>query len=395
MRRDRYLLDYVCVLVKWRRLVGLCVLSVTLASVVLAFVMPQQWTATTLLLPPEEGNEALNLGMLLQANVPTNLQHLVGAAPAGQRLLTILTSRRVLGAVVDSLDLVAALGAPSRNHAIDMLNESVESKVDREGSLTINATAPSARLAADIANALGREVDAVNRMSKSKPARELRQFLEERMRVAGGELDSTGHALQRFQDRYGVIDLEAQTTASVALVQAVLQQLVPLEVQLGMSRRIQDPDNEERARLELEVEETRHQLQRLVGQAQTAAAEDAAVDLRALGPSLQDIPSLAQTYGRLRMDLEVKQATMGFLSTRLEEAKYREAMDTPTLLVLDPAEPPDVRSAPRRTLIVILAFGTSLVVSVALALILESWAQPSPQSRAKLDEIRHLLSRTV
>ncbi|MEW6750781.1 MAG: Wzz/FepE/Etk N-terminal domain-containing protein [Candidatus Latescibacterota bacterium] len=393
MQRDHYLLDYAYVLVKWRRFIGLSVVAVTLAAAAVSLVLPKRWTATTVLLPPEEGADSFSLQALLQTNIPPNLQRLAGPAPGGGRLLTILGSRRGLGVVVDSLGLVQVLGAPSRNHAIGLLDENLERRTEREGALIISATASTPELAADIANAVAREVDAVNRQSKSQPARELRQFLEERMRVAASELDSAGRDVQRFQDTYGLVDLEAQTTAAVEVVQAVQQQLMQLGVQLGMSRQILEPDQEERARLELEVDQMRRQLRLLVGGARAADAGDESADLRSLGPSLQDIPGLAQTYGRLFLDLGVKQATLSFLSTRLEEAKYREALDTPTLLVLDPAEPPQIRSAPRRTLIVVVAFCTSVMLCAALALVLESWSEPSPQSRGRLRQIRELLGR--
>ena len=71
----------------------------------------------------------------------------------------------------------------------------------------------------------------------------------------------------------------------------------------------------------------------------------------------------------------------------------QEAQDTPTILVLDPAVPPEFRSAPRRTLIVLVAACTSLVVSVVLAFALEALGRLSRENRAKIQEIRQLLRR--
>jgi hypothetical protein len=59
------------------------------------------------------------------------------------------------------------------------------------------------------------------------------------------------------------------------------------------------------------------------------------------------------------------------LLEQLEQAKLQENEELPTITVLDYARPPEVRSRPRRSLIVVASFGGSLVLAVFLALIFE------------------------
>ena len=84
---------------------------------------------------------------------------------------------------------------------------------------------------------------------------------------------------------------------------------------------------------------------------------------------------------------------MRYLGTKLEEAKYREALNTPTLQILDPATPPKTRSAPRRTLIVLSASVVSLVMSVVLAFLFESWNRVVRENEDGIASIRQLLHR--
>ena len=58
------------------------------------------------------------------------------------------------------------------------------------------------------------------------------------------------------------------------------------------------------------------------------------------------------------------------------------------LQILDPAVAPEFRSAPSRTLIVLIAAGLSLVCGVVLAFFFESLGQLSQNNREKLVAIR-------
>ena len=58
---ERNLLDYIYVLVKWRRLIVSTVISVVIVVAVISLIMPKTWTATTILIPPEDEDTPLAL----------------------------------------------------------------------------------------------------------------------------------------------------------------------------------------------------------------------------------------------------------------------------------------------------------------------------------------------
>ena len=91
---------------------------------------------------------------------------MLGQATPGERLLTILQSRRVLGAMVDRFGLVEDYGVANRDMAIETLESLLESELSRDGALTISVEGSSPTLAADMANALAAELDAVIRNNK-------------------------------------------------------------------------------------------------------------------------------------------------------------------------------------------------------------------------------------
>lgn len=394
MKEEANLFDYVYVLVKWRRLIGISVLVVGVLTAVVSLVLPQEWKSSTTLVPPEEEFDQLGLGMLLNSAMPLNIGGLGGQQPSSERLVTLIKSRRVLGAMVDRFGLVAEYGAPYREQAIDMLDDRVEEELGRDGTLKIEVRASSPELAAQLANALAQELDAVNCEYKQQQARDLRVFLENRVGLVRGELEKGGRELQHFQEKYGLVDLEAQTAAAVEVVKNVVLKQVMLEVRLGVLRRQLADGHIERLLVEDEVAGLERQLQVFTGEAEASTDTVAAVITRqALGPQLKDLPGLGFQYTKLDLELKVKEEIIRFLGTKLEEAKYKEALNTPTLQVLDEATPPRFRSAPRRALMVLVGAACSLVLSAVLAFALESFGQAGARHQQQLAAIRGLLRR--
>ena len=123
-----------------------------------------------MLLPHEEDAGNLEMSMLMSAAVPGNIGGLLGQSTPGERLVTILKSRRVLGAMVDRFGLVVDYGVPNRDLAMETLAELVETELGSGGTLKVQAEASSAKLAADLANGLAAELDVVMHQQKRRLA---------------------------------------------------------------------------------------------------------------------------------------------------------------------------------------------------------------------------------
>ena len=392
MASERNLLDYIFVLVKWRRLIVIPMMVVALATAAISFVMPKSWTARTTLLPPEEESNQVGLSALLGTALSSNLTGLVGATPS-ERLVTILGSKRVLGAVVDRFRLLEEYGAPNRDTAIEMLDTHVEEELAADGTLIINVTASSAELAAEVANGLAHQVDIVNRTRKSAQAKALREFLGKRLQATDTELRSAGLSLQRFQNKHGLVDLEAQTNATVEVVRTIVQELALLEVELSVLSQSLDSEHEERKLKELEVEALKEQLLEMRGDLDEKHEGALNSALKTLGPPLKTLPQLGFEFAKLSLDMTLKEQIIRFLGAKYEEARYREALNTPTIQVLDRATPPEMRSAPRRTVMVIVAGIVSLVVSIVVAFVLEAWTRLEGEQLAKIESIKAVWRR--
>ena len=396
MQGEKTLLDYFYVLIKWRKIVIWPVIAVGLLSAAVSLALPERWKAVTVLLPSEEDPGRFEMSMLLSPNLPGGLGGLLGQATPGERLLTILQSRRVLGAMVDRFGLVEDYGVVNRDMAIETLDELMEAELSRDGALTISVEGSSPSLAADMANALAAELDVVIRKNKRQQADGLRLFLSERMETVQGEIEVKARAIRDFQEGEGIIDVQAQTTAMVELTKSIVNELALLEVKLGIAKQSLKDDHEDRILLEMEAVQLRGQLQRVVGSELDSDIEGLQQDtFNALGPPLREWPSLGLEYAQLTLELKIAEQVLAFLAAQLEDAKYRQAENAPTLQVLDPATVPEFRSAPSRALIVLIATGISLVAGILLAFLFESFQHLSSENRDKIEAIRQAWTRNT
>jgi uncharacterized protein involved in exopolysaccharide biosynthesis len=78
-------------------------------------------------------------------------------------------------------------------------------------------------------------------------------------------------------------------------------------------------------------------------------------------------PALTAQEARLERDVQIKQELYLTLQREHEEARLQEVNDTPVITVVDPAVPPEMKSRPRRRLLVIFA-------AVAAGLAAIGWA---------------------
>ena len=383
---ERSFFDYLYVVIKWRRLILVSALVVGVASATISFVLPKAWTADVKLLPPGENTfDSLSSSAMAVANVPSGLMGLVGNTTPSDRLVTMLASRQVLGPIVERFNLVDTYEARDKAEAISMLSDHIETDVQRDGTLVVFATAGTPDFSAQLANSLAARLDTVNRGYKRQAAAAMREFLQSRVSLLEGELRQTGQALQRFQDRHGLVAPATQMIASVEVMKSIVQQLAELEIKFGVAREQLNASHEERQILELEGMALRNQLESLFGNIEQASS------FQYLGPTLKELPTVMQRYTELALEVNIRKGILGFLGTKLEEAEYREALNTPTIQILDHAVVPTLRSAPRRTLIVVASIALALILTTVLAFVFDSWSRLEGTDRARVESIRELL----
>ncbi|MFH0778030.1 MAG: GNVR domain-containing protein, partial [Candidatus Eisenbacteria bacterium] len=159
--------------------------------------------------------------------------------------------------------------------------------------------------------------------------------------------------------------------------------LAAAQIELGILQRTLTPGHPQIARKQVEVSEMKREIGSFsVG---TGGSEDYA----SLTVPFVDVPRLALEYGRLLREVKIQETLFGLLTEQYEHAKIQEAKDTPTIQVLDVAQPPEKKSRPRRLILLALAAGFSVVFSMLYASLsdhLERLRQERPDEWQKVRE---------
>jgi uncharacterized protein involved in exopolysaccharide biosynthesis len=219
-----------------------------------------------------------------------------------------------------------------------------------------------------------------------------RVFLEDRLIGVQKDLEAAEKDFSKFASQNTAIDVKEQGRAMIGATAEVEGQLIAAETQLEGLQQIYTPNNVRIRSLQARIDEYRRQLKKMGGTA-SASAENGAgaaggtgatTDTADLYPSIRQLPILGVTWGDLYRNTKVEEAIFETLTKQYELAKVEEARETPSVKVLDPADLPERKSFPPRTILIL--FGSLLVFVFAGAWILAKsrWQEIDPQDPEKL-----------
>lgn len=369
----------------WQRrgFVAALVASVTVLMLVYVLVMPQTFTSTVSLLPPQQEKNSMGLGSLLQGASALPMFDIGSSLGFGGRqsdiFAEILKSQSVAESLIVTHDLARWFGVPSDlpyRHAVKPLGESTEIEVNKNGLIRVSVTLgtgffPSAEeidsvknFTATVTNDYVRWLDHINREKLISSARNSRVFVEQEIARTEAELDSAYKRLVAFQRTNKSVYLEKQMEAALTGAAALKEKLMEARVELGVKRQ----DFAERSRV---IEQLQAEIDAMAKQYATLSTGD--------GGSGDDfelpfarVPEVAREMAGHLRDVKTLEQVILYLSQQYYQDRVQEARDTPTVQVLDAAAPAIQRTAPKRASWMLMSVLFSLVLAV-LYVMLVTW----------------------
>lgn len=351
------------ILTRHRSFIIWVVTVATLVSVATAFLIPQWYRATALLLPPK--NATVSSGEMSRlsevASVTGGLTLPVMVTPSDV-YARMLKSETLAAGIIEQFDLQTRFETDNADETYLALMERAEFEVTVEGLLQVSMEDKDPQMAADIANAFIIKLEEINRELTAQWAGRNRIFIQKRLAQVKTDLDSARLELRDFETANYTVDLEEQTRLAI-------DQAISLKIKLDSTNRIerllQSELSEGNAQLEkakLRGDVIRHQLSQL---------ESGTSDRSFFSLPISAIPVLRGRYRELQSRVDVSMKLYELLLHQWEEARIAENENQTTMSVLDRARPPQLRSRPRRTLIVVGTFALSLILSIILAAMIE------------------------
>jgi capsule polysaccharide export protein KpsE/RkpR len=356
----------------------------------MALLMPNRYTSTTRLMPPDQGSGTGMMGMLAAlagkggGNPVAALGgELLGLKTTGDLFVGILQSRSLQDDVISKIDLRKVYGDKLWEDARKDLASRVVTSTDRKsGIITIEVSDRSPQRAQQIGREYVSMLNQVVTSLNTSSAHRERVFLEERLNSVQQDLESAERDFSQFASKNTTIDIQAQGKAMIEAGAALAGELVAAQTELEGLRQIYTSNNVRVRSIQARVDELRRQLEKLGGDAggDPAAGQDAG----ALYPPIRKLPLLGVTYADLYRRTKVQEAVFETLTQEYELAKVQEAKETPSVKVLDPADFPERKSSPSPFLIVV--GGTLLAAALGGAMVVgkKRWQEVNPEDPGKI-----------
>lgn len=373
-------LHYLKMVLKHKRMVMVTTGAALVLSTGVALLLPKVYSATALVLPPQQDQGLMGMMMGQMGGVASLAGDLLGKGSPADVYVTILSSNAVSDTMIDRFKLMDVYDDQYRMEAYKDLDKNVDiSAGKKDGVISITVEDEDPQRAADLANAYVDTLDKLAIKYSSSNATENRAFLEERLAKARGDLARAEDAVKAFQTKHKALDVMDQAKATIEGVAQLRAQLALQEVQLQTMRRQFADSAPEVKNLAVTVANLRGQIAKLEGKSSGSSI-----------PSVGSVPALGESFVRLMRDMKTQEAIVELLTKQYEMAKFTEAKNVSTIEVIQKARVPDKKVKPKRALIVLVTTFLGLIGSVFASALLEYRAQMSPEDRRLWQEIRQL-----
>ncbi|UCE06587.1 MAG: hypothetical protein JSW07_00660 [bacterium] len=371
------LLDYVKVLIKHRNMIIRNVVVIAFVIAIISLFLPKTYTAVTTILPPEDTQSTGILTSL--SNSPLANLILKETGTTSDLFVEIIKSRSVFDGVLkkdffykkqknnaNKITLLQIINAKSLEKGRKKLASKINVKASPEGIIRVEVELNDRYLSADVANALVSELDKINKEKSISRAKNSRIYIENQLKLTEQKLKKASDELVKFQEKYKAISLEEQTKTAIEKAGELKGKILAKNVELGVALQTMKPDNVFVVQLKKEIEELDKQYNYLQYGDSVALA-----DQKEFYIPFAEVPGVGLELAKLLREVKVQETVWELLNQQFYHAKIQEARDTPTIQVLDEAVPPELRTRPKRKLLILISSFLALMFSIFWAFIIE------------------------
>ena len=348
------LIDLAITLAKHKKLIIGAPLIVAIVVAIYSFFIPPIYTADVQMLPPQQQSSAS--AMLSQLGALGGMAGAAGIKNPNDTYVAMLKSRTIQDSMIKRFKLQAVYKTKTPEQTRGALNGATKVTVGKEGIIGISVDDESPQRAAILANGY---VDALQQMTQIFAVTEAshrRLFYEKQLLQAKHNLGDAEIALKQLQEKTGIIHLDSQAQLGIGTAANIKGQIAMKEVELGAMRTFATGNNPDLVRTQQTISGL---------QAQLAKIETGTV-------SSSKVPETGLEYIRKTRDFKYAETIYEMLAKQFEMAKIDEAKESSVIQVLDKAMPPEQKSKPKRSMMVLIAALATGFLTILYAFIKEA-----------------------
>lgn len=374
------LLDLLLVLIRHKKLLWQIPTGFVVLALIYGFVVKPSFEAKTSILPPQQQQSSAAAMLSSLGGLAGGMGASLGLKNPNDLYIAMLQSRAVADRLIERFKLQAYFKATTMTDLRLRLQGMTKIASGKDGLISISVEDHSPKLAADLANAYVEELRALSKKLAVTEAAQRRQFFEGQLQKAKQGLADAEIALKQTQQKTGVLQLEAQGKATVEALASLRAQIAARQVQLSAMKNFATEQNPDVQRVRAELDGLQSQLHQL-----TRGGNDDDVVV-----SRSRMPEVGIEYVRKMRELKYQEVLFELLSKQYELAKMDEAKDGASIQVLDAAIPPERKSKPKRSLLLMLAAVGGFFLACILAFVLEALrrSKENPDARERWNALK-------
>lgn len=317
----------------WRSMLAVPLLVGCLALAGSYLIKPT-FVATTIALPPQQAQGSA-LAALSSLGALAGLSGGAGPKNLADQYVGLLQSVTISDRIIDRFDLVKVYDTDYRMEAREELQSRVDIKVGKkDGLLTIDVEDTDPKRAAAMANQYIAELGHMTAHLAVTEAQQRRLFFDKQLKDTRSRLAQAQTVLQRSGINPGA--LKAEPKAAAENYARLKAEMTAAQVRLQTMRQsLADGSTEVQQQLTL-VQALRSQLQQIESTSRTADTDASNAD-----------------YISAYREFKYQETLFDLLAQQYEMARVDESRDGAVIQVVDVAQPPELKSKPKRALIAV------------------------------------------
>ncbi len=405
--REANILDYIYIIARRWKLIIANLLIICSVAAVISLLLPKWYTGTAMILPPKERKEELGFAGAL-AELPIPVIRLGEKGSPADVVRGILKSRSVADSMVKRFDLMKLYKTDRWEEAVRILERNTTVKRTDEGLISVSVLDRSPVRAARMANAYVHFLDDINRQLSLTWTEERKDFIQTQCDSVKLALQRAQNELQSFQRKHGIISIDAQAEATIKAAAELETEIMGLRLKLQSLKTSLGEKHPEVEFTEERIRIRQSQLASLLRKISPGSAPlqlsraqlndhptergDNGHSLSTLFLPLGSVPELKAEYTRLSLKVEVQSAILKFLEEELEKKKIETRGEMSTVQVVDWATPPEMRTKPKRKLIVLFSGILGFVFSIFAILAVEYFQALKNSGDENSEKLRKILN---
>ncbi|HTF66967.1 MAG TPA: Wzz/FepE/Etk N-terminal domain-containing protein [Edaphobacter sp.] len=382
-------MDLLILLVKRRRFILAVTFGTAVITACVSMVLPARYTAYTSVLPPQQSSSAASF--LSQMAGSEGLAALAGSNLGVKNQVDVYVamfkSRTVEDAMIHRFDLMRAYKVKRLSNA-RMIFEDRSTVVAglKDGVIRVSIEGPTPEQAAILANAYVEEFRKLASGIATTEAGQRRMFFDRQLEEAKNNLSYAEQDLKKTELTTGLVQPDSQSRAMIESAARIQGEISAAQVQMQAMSSFATDNNPDMLLLKKQEAELRAQLARLTGN--SGSESDLFVPKG-------KVPQAVLDYVRKFREVKYRETIFQALASQYQLAKLDEARQGVIFQVIDPAIPPDKRSFPKRTILVIVfsllgfIFACFSVWTSAAMKALRQDPNDGPKLNAFFAELRH------